>query len=122
MSEADSISFTAGQEHHGITVDQFDLREVDGDDMVFLKRCAKDIQASTGDPTADPKNDTVFIREPVDSASHDAACSPVRVSGKPNAIAKCTESAAKAHVTFDRDVVNLVNVADVEDVASFSET
>ena len=59
MSEVDAIPFGAGQEHHGITVDQFDLREVDRDDTVFLQRCAKDIQVVLGNATADAKNDTV---------------------------------------------------------------
>ena len=121
MSEADSLPFSAGQEHHGITADQFDLREVDGDDTVFLKRCAKDIQAFTGNPTADAKNDTLFIRKPVDSAGHDAACSPVRVSGKPNARQNALKVQQK-RMSRRSELVNLANVADVADLASVSET
>jgi hypothetical protein len=98
VSEADSLPFSAAQEHHGITVDQFDLREVDGDDTVFLKRCAKDIQAFTGNPTADAKNDTVFIREPVDSAGHNGACCPGARQWQIKRRATRTESAAKTHV------------------------
>jgi hypothetical protein len=98
VSEADSIPFSAGQEHHGINVDQFELREVDGDDTVFLKRCAKDIQAFTGNPTADAKNDTVFIREPVDSAGHNGSLFPGARQSQFKRRATCTESAAKAHV------------------------
>src|SRR4051812_10399673 len=36
VSEVDAIPFSAGQEHHDITVDQFDLREVDSGHTVFL--------------------------------------------------------------------------------------
>jgi hypothetical protein len=78
VPEADAIPFSAGQEHHGLTADQFDLCEVDRDDMVFLQRCAKDIQAFPGNPTADVKNDTVFKRKSVDSARHGrVACCPM---------------------------------------------
>jgi hypothetical protein len=70
VSEIDAIPLGAGQERHGITVDQFDLREVESDDTAFLQRGAKDIQAFSGDPTTDAKNDTLFNRKSVDSACH----------------------------------------------------
>jgi hypothetical protein len=98
VPEADAIPFSAGQEHHGITVDQFDLCEVDRDDMVFLQRCAKDIQAFPGNPTADAKNDTASIREPVDSAGHNGGLCPGARQWQIKRRATCTESAAKAHV------------------------
>jgi hypothetical protein len=98
VSEADSLPFSAGKEHDGITVDQFNLGEVDGDDTVFLKCCVKNIQAFTGNPTADAKNDTVFIREPVDSAGHNGGLCPGARQWQIKRRATCTESAAKAHV------------------------
>jgi hypothetical protein len=70
LCEPDAIPFSAAQEHYGITVYQFDLREVDSDDTVFLKRCAKDIQVISGNATADAKNDTPFEWMSVDSACH----------------------------------------------------
>jgi hypothetical protein len=35
VSELDAISFGSCQEHHGITVGQFDLREIESDDTAF---------------------------------------------------------------------------------------
>ena len=71
------FAFGACQECHGITVDQFDLREVDSDDTAFLERGAKDIQVFPGNPATDAKNDTLFNRESVDSAGHGrVACCP----------------------------------------------
>jgi hypothetical protein len=70
VSEVDAIPFGASQERHGITVDQFDLREVDCHNTVFLQRGAKDIQVFSGNATADAKNDTPFDWKSVDSARH----------------------------------------------------
>jgi len=36
VSELDAVPFGAGQESHGITVDQFDLGEVESDDTAIL--------------------------------------------------------------------------------------
>ncbi len=60
MPEFDAVPFGAFQDFHGITVDQFDLGEIESDDTTVLQRDAKDIQVFSGDPTADAKNDTVF--------------------------------------------------------------
>jgi len=76
VCEADAIRFSAAQEHYGITVDQFDLCEVDSDDTVFPKRCAKDIQVISGHATADAKNDTLFEWMSVDSACHGGGLLP----------------------------------------------
>ena len=73
-----------------------DLKRAFAADMVFLQRCAKDIQAFPGNPTADVKNDTVFQRKSVDSARHGrAACCPLphwQTERQP----QLTENAAKA--------------------------
>ena len=40
MSEFDAVRFGECQKRHSITVDQLDLREVDGDDTAFRRaRC-----------------------------------------------------------------------------------
>ena len=44
MSELDATCFVDRQEPHGITVDQLEFREVDGDDAAVLKRGAKYVQ------------------------------------------------------------------------------
>jgi hypothetical protein len=59
VSEFDAIPFGAFQECHGITVDQFDLCEVESDDAAFLERDAKDIQVFPCNPTANAKNGPV---------------------------------------------------------------
>jgi hypothetical protein len=36
MSQLDAIPFGAGEEYHGITVGQFELREIESDDTALL--------------------------------------------------------------------------------------
>jgi hypothetical protein len=92
VSEVDAIPFSACQERHDITIDQFDLREVESDDTVFLQRCAKDSQVFSGHATADAKNDTLFHRESIDSARHGrVACCPMRLNRKRNATRNALE-------------------------------
>src|SRR5688572_929463 len=45
VSEFDPARFVLREKHHCITVDQFDLRKVDGDHKAVLERGAKDFQA-----------------------------------------------------------------------------
>ena len=125
MSELDAIRFGECQEFHGITVDQFDLREVDGDDTAFLQRGAKDIQVFASNPTTDAQNDTLFNRKPVDSAGHGrVACCPTpqwQTGRQP----QLTENAAKARDPVACELVNLgnlVNVVNLVSLAGFSET
>ena len=61
MSEFDAIRFVEGQQFHRSTVDQLDLRELDGDDMAFRERGAKDFQVFPCNPTADAKNGACSI-------------------------------------------------------------
>jgi hypothetical protein len=89
MCERDAIPLGASQESHGITIDQLDVRQVDGDDTAILQRVAQDIQVFPLNPTADAKHDTLFNREPVDSARHGrmACClMPRWANGTPAAV------------------------------------
>ena len=70
MRELDPARFGDGEEHHGITVDQLDFREVDGDDTALLERGAKDSQVVPGNPATDAQHDTPFDPDSVDSAGH----------------------------------------------------
>ena len=76
MSELDAIRFVEGQQFHRSTVDQLDLRELDGDDTAFRERGAKDFQIFPCNPPTDAENDTLFNRKPVDSAGHSRWLSP----------------------------------------------
>ena len=98
MSEFDAIPFVEGQEFHGITVDQFDLCELDGDDTAFLQRGAKDIQVFPCNPTTDAKNDTLFNRKSVDSARHGRAACCRRPHWQTERQPQLTENAAKARI------------------------
>jgi hypothetical protein len=70
VSKLDAIPLVVGQESHGITVDQFNFREVERDDTARRQRRAKDIQVFSGNPATDAKNDALFKRKSVDSAGH----------------------------------------------------
>jgi hypothetical protein len=98
VSECDAIRFNEGQEFHRITVDQFDLREVDGDDTDFLECDAKDFQVFPCNPPTDAESNTPFNRKSVDSARHGrAACCPLphwQTERQPNRM----ENAAKAKI------------------------
>jgi hypothetical protein len=122
VSELDAILLGACQDGHGITIDQVDLGEVDSQDTVFLQRSTKDIHAFPGNPTTDTKNDTLFIRKPVDSAGHGrvafARCASLANRRPPAVPRKCS----KTDVRPDWDPANLVDLEDLEDLASFSGT
>jgi hypothetical protein len=85
VSEFDATRFVECQELHGITIDELDVRELDGNDTALLERHAKDVQVFPCDPPADAQNDTLINRKPIDSAGH--ARWPVRppLNGKPGA-------------------------------------
>ena len=124
MSELDAIRFVEGQQFHRSTVDQLDLRELDGDDAAFRERGAKDFQVFPCNPPTDAENDTLFNRKPVDSAGHRAGCRH-SLSGKPHATRNSQERAAKPDVSVDGELVNLKNLVDVVNLvilAGFSET
>jgi hypothetical protein len=81
VSELDATRLVERQELHGITIDELDLRELDGNDTALLERSAKDFQVLPGNPPTDAQNDTLFNRTPIDSASHArVACSPAAPS------------------------------------------
>ena len=106
------LRFGERQECHRITVDQLDLRELDGDDTAFLERGAKDLQVIPCDPPTDAQNDTLFNRKPVDSAGH----ARVAVAGRhgqterqPQLTKRCRKTTGPA----DRGLVNLGNLVNV---------
>jgi hypothetical protein len=125
VSKFHALSFGACEECHDVTVDQFDLCEVESDDTVFLQGGAKDIQVFPCDPTADAKNDTVLNQKSVESAGH--GC--VRLlPDTPHWQSERHRSALKVQkklMSCRLELVNLVDLAnleDAEDLASFSET
>jgi hypothetical protein len=118
VREFDPARFGDGEEHHGITVDQLDLREVYGDDTALLERRAKDVHVVPGNPPTDAQDDIPLDPNSVDPAGHRrVACRATY--GKRDANEKLTESGANSrsrsagHLVNPRksvDVVNLVNV------------
>jgi hypothetical protein len=104
VSELDAVPFGTGQECHGITVGQFDLREVESDDTAFFQRVVKDIQVFPCDPAADAKNDTLLTRKSVDSARH-GLCRllPGWLNGKANASRNPLKMQQNARCRVDDD-------------------
>ena len=70
MPEFDASGLGEYQQLHSLTVDEFNLREVEGDYAAILQLHANDLQVFSGESTADAQRYTAFNREPVDSAGH----------------------------------------------------
>jgi len=70
VSELDAVCFVDRQELHGITVDQLEFSELDGDDTAILDRGAKYVQIFLSNPPADLQHETLVSRNSVDSAGH----------------------------------------------------
>ena len=102
MPEFDPARFSDGEEHHGLTVDQLDLREVDGDDTALLTRGAKDFQVVPCNPAADAQNDTPFEPNSVDSAGHRLVAGR-STYGKRDARWRPTESDADSRIQWMRN-------------------
>ena len=119
------FAFGACQECHGITVDQFDLREVDSDDTAFLERGAKDIQVFPGDPTADAKNHTLFNQHAGRfCTSWSRSCCPDAslASRTPAAIRrKCSKNARSSRLRLV-DLADLADLADLVDLVNLVDT
>jgi hypothetical protein len=76
------------QKLHGVTADQLNLSEFEGDDSASIERSANDVQIFLCEPTADVKHQTLFIRKSIDSARHQLASPSAfqRSKGKRRAI------------------------------------
>src|SRR5262249_17084698 len=70
VREFDPARFGGRKEHHGITVNQLNLRKGDGNDTALLKPDAKDFQVVPCTPATDAKNDTPFDPNSFDPAGH----------------------------------------------------
>ena len=60
VPELEALGFALCQKLHSLTVDQFDLCEIDGNDVASVERGANDLQVLRCDPTADVKDHTLF--------------------------------------------------------------
>ena len=124
VREFDPARFRDSEEHHGITIDQLDFREVDGDDTALLDRGTKDVQVVSCHPATDAQNDTRFDPNAVDSAGHRLVAGR-STYGKRDARWRHAGSDAKPRYSADAGVVNpedLVNVVNLVMRSGFSET
>lgn len=70
MSKLDALSFVDREELHGVTVDQLEFSELDGDDTAVIERGAKYVQVLACNPPNDTQHQTLASRKSVDSACH----------------------------------------------------
>jgi hypothetical protein len=79
IPEFDAVPFAEGQEFHGITVDQTDLLEIDGDGTAFvLESGTKDVQVlPSNPPTYVQDHGILFSQQSVDSAGHGGLALPL---------------------------------------------
>ena len=70
VPEFDPAGLSEYQQLHGITVNQLDLREIEGHNPAIPQLHANDLQVIGGESTADAQGHTAFNRESIDSAGH----------------------------------------------------
>jgi hypothetical protein len=77
VSELDAVCFVDRQELQGITFDQREFSEFDGDDTTVVERGAKYVQIFSCNPPADVQHQALASRNSVDSARHVSLARPV---------------------------------------------
>jgi hypothetical protein len=104
--------FTDREEHHGLSVDQLDFREVDCDNVVVVECLSKNVKLDAGDSSTHAKSDTSLDRKSVDPAGH-RLCLSRDAYRKQDAIENSQKIGGNSGIVFSSPLVNSENLVDV---------